>query len=1341
MNRKKIYKISLSLLIAALFIFTSVSAISTTSNTVEKGEASDEPETTRERRVTEQREIVNEDVQSLQPPGLNLVTIAGLSLGEYDIEFGEMNIIPSGTYPITVDLFNDADPEIPENALVKVFAEVYKKCCGEEVLMYETSFEDNFDIYNNWMQIDIDCGMDPDNNVGFFDTWTWTDARAYCDDHSFKNTMYAIYKGNQDDYLMCTRSFDVRDQYGVKVNFKIWVEGQGDTLYQYGPGLGVYSIFDYLDFEVGDWNGNWVNPWNINTHDLPDGTPTVDMIEFLGPDLAGLPGGYNFHDTTVDIHTYSPYQDYYPKAVDLGGGWWDVTFDAPNWYLETYLGLDLEDIMFRFSWHSDPQFQFEGAYVDCFEVWSLEDCEIKVFQTHSQGPIEVPPCRPEEENFEFEFPLMVDLEFIEECGRKETCYDIVVWMEVINPILYWTLHDWIPPTWWELYGYEPWEYPGPQDYLVCVGDYFDVCIENLEIETSFGGRPVPPEGAMYEGEDAHIMADVHIAGTLPAENIVINAKAEEKEWVEIFSTECENMLPWSTTYGYAHATDQFAWSGSKSLGFFDKVENEYPVGTPSYVYGPTVDLADYEEVFLDYYAMFATETTFDYCNPIISDPYANFVLGSGYHAGLGTQSTGWSGTDGDIDDREDWIGPMQPRSVYQSCDLKAQWQNYFDQGFFRDPAGNTVTKVQIGFYFSSDGPWYGDSRDNHNTNQLIGWSGVCIDDISIRGLKIGETVWSDRIIIPGPCEPSETCTVQFEWEDVPFSDYKITVSSGTDGACLNFECESKSQQIRVITDLERAHYKEVDSVDLTGGDGGPWGRCSSDYDYYLSTNPDSIFYDTYADYTATLCLDGVPCLDLSDYMSTGSIMEFDAWWDLAFLAGTDYVAVEVADCVYEDGSCCGDDGYCCPDELTAWTTVASFSGTTQGPQDDDGWVHVVLDLSTAGLTTDHMCVRFVMHSNAIGHRGFLVDDLVIIEPVSGDIIFGVDTDGDGILDAPDPMDTMDNYCFDVIHYGQYWYYEDVDCCGTDGGWFNNVPALPVNDALIWGTEIMDAYEAELTILAEYSFSGTTMAYLEISDSGGSDWFILAEYTGSSGGCFTDDFNLNFWVGKPVLIRIRVHGGLSPGGGFMNVCDLAIIGKEDNVAPTSSIQMSGTMKESGWYNTGVKVVITAEDQGSGVREIHYVVDGSETVVAGDTATFTINSNGFHDIVFWAVDNVGNAESQHIVPTFKIDAGAAPTVAITAPEPGLYLFGNKILSISNVFIIGAFTIEADAEDIDSGIYKVSFYLDDELMGEDTEAPFSQYVAVRHMGAGTIKVVAEDFAQNVAEDTLDIKYYKFF
>ena len=101
---------------------------------------------------------------------------------------------------------------------------------------------------------------------------------------------------------------------------------------------------------------------------------------------------------------------------------------------------------------------------------------------------------------------------------------------------------------------------------------------------------------------------------------------------------------------------------------------------------------------------------------------------------------------------------------------------------------------------------------------------------------------------------------------------------------------------------------------------------------------------------------------------------------------------------------------------------------------------------------------------------------------------------------------------------------------------------------------------------------------------------------------------------------------------------------------------------------------------------------------------------------------------------------PTVSLTAPEPGLYLFGIKLLPTSKIIIIGAFIVEATASDAESGIYRLQFYLDGELFAEDTEPPFSVYCAIKHMGAGIIKVVAEDFVHNAAEDTLEITYYNF-
>jgi hypothetical protein len=302
--------------------------------------------------------------------------------------------------------------------------------------------------------------------------------------------------------------------------------------------------------------------------------------------------------------------------------------------------------------------------------------------------------------------------------------------------------------------------------------------------------------------------------------------------------------------------------------------------------------------------------------------------------------------------------------------------------------------------------------------------------------------------------------------------------------------------------------------------------------------------------------------------------------------------------------------------------------------------------------------------------------------------------------------------------------------------------------MVWSTEIMDAYEAYLTFQwMKNIVSSYPTVRVQVSADGGTSWYTICLFdtnkpvtTDPASGTYS--YDLTPFVGQQILIRVLVDStdwqGLAGAGSFC-IWNLTITGKQDTIAPVTTMTMSGTMKESGWYTTPVKFVITATDVGAGMGDIHYIVDGKETVVPGAKAEFTVSANGEHNVEYWGVDKVGNVEPHHIVPTFRIDAGAAPTVSITAPENGLYLFGKKLMSFSKPFIIGAFTAEATANDADSGVYRVTFYLDGEVVGEDTTAPFSAYIAQKHMGAGTLKVVAEDFAQNKAEASLDITYYK--
>jgi hypothetical protein len=1235
------------------------------------------------------------------PIGQQLCPVGILSLDS--ITPGIWDNIKAGCYPIEISIFNDGQCG---PALVKAFVDIYEKTEGEHVIMYETDFEDNFDIYNNWVQIDADSGL----TGGYYDSWSWSDARAYCGDHSFKSTMYDVYKGNQDDYLQCTKSFDITDQEGINISFNFWVDGQGGD-HVIPNGAGRYTPVDYLDFEFGDQFGNWFNP-NVNLMSFVD-----HKWWFL------LEGDYYFFDTSIQRYWYHPYKDYTHHTIDLGGGWWHTWFEISKQDVIN-LGLDPTDVMFRFSWHTDPEFQYEGAYVDCVKVVSIESYESKVFQSHSQGPFEIP-----EGISSYTFPLEW---CVEGDDTKEDCYDIKLWLQVLDP-----MHE----------SLSDWGMPGMLDIYVCVSDWYDCDVIDMEIETSFGGQLIiPGPGIMTQGEDAHITAWVHFDGTLPATDIPVTVNAYPKYWETVYTHDCETMAGWSTA-GDAHATDKDAWSGSKSFGFFDAVNNEYDFDAFDYAYGPTIDF-DVEELFMDFYYKCNTESgADDFFAPGFQAPYFNFVLGSGY-----AQSPTTPPPIGGF--QPEWRGPLQPMSNYHSVDLLALYDWY--SHYLRDPQGDPVYNLKVGGFLTTDDDLINTHPSAHTQDPPVMWSGVYIDDISIRAQKLGDSVFTQTVIIPGPVEPCDIVEVQFEWEDVPYSNYKIVVTCEDENACGNLEDDGESAQILVVSDLEKAHPKEVESIDLSDGGYGEWGPSSSDYDNYLASNYQYWDYPSYTDAVAQIC-PGTPGaetkIDVSNIgIGNPVIMCFDAWWDIE--AGWDYAVIEVANYPAEH---CTDwyqveidpcnFGY--DEQYLMWySTCENYYGYFNffypclPVPDGDGWLNgMCVDLNEAfdflgGLMGafvrgDEIEVRFRLYSDSgWNQRGIKIDDLDII---------GLDPDlNNGYLeDGPDTMDTMDNFCMSSLMYGQFW--EEV----APAEWCAFWPDCGgIEDALVWTTEIMDAYEAYLTFETMFDFDGDAEGRVQISSDGGATWYTLALYTdghtNDGMGWFTEHFDISAHAGNPILVRFiyENHGTF----GIWCIKELQITGKKDTSAPTSHIQMTGTMKESGWYSTPVSITITAEDEGSGVKEIHYKLDGVETVVAGDTATFTVSGDGEHNIEFWAVDFTGNEGEHFTIPTFRIDSGSAPTVAITAPEPGLYLFGNKILSASKVIIIGAFTIEATASDAESGIYRVQFYLDGDIIAEDTEAPFSTYCAEKHMGAGTIKVVAEDFAQNTAEDTLDITYYKF-
>ena len=99
-------------------------------------------------------------------------------------------------------------------------------------------------------------------------------------------------------------------------------------------------------------------------------------------------------------------------------------------------------------------------------------------------------------------------------------------------------------------------------------------------------------------------------------------------------------------------------------------------------------------------------------------------------------------------------------------------------------------------------------------------------------------------------------------------------------------------------------------------------------------------------------------------------------------------------------------------------------------------------------------------------------------------------------------------------------------------------------------------------------------------------------------------------------------------------------------------------------------------------------------------------------------------------------------ITSPATGyLYLFGDQLFPLKSgktIFLFGGIPVAANFTAEGAPIKTVQFYLDDVLINEDTTAPYSVTLSVKHSGPATIKVTAIDILGRSASDTLNIDYY---
>jgi hypothetical protein len=198
--------------------------------------------------------------------------------------------------------------------------------------------------------------------------------------------------------------------------------------------------------------------------------------------------------------------------------------------------------------------------------------------------------------------------------------------------------------------------------------------------------------------------------------------------------------------------------------------------------------------------------------------------------------------------------------------------------------------------------------------------------------------------------------------------------------------------------------------------------------------------------------------------------------------------------------------------------------------------------------------------------------------------------------------------------------------------------------------------------------------------------VILDGSGSSdpdGNPLTYTWSWNNGIAEGVSPMVSLPLGttvvmLTVSDGKATATDAVTITVSDSTPPVTT----ATGGSEDWYNANVISTFSASDSCSGVKEVRYSVDGSETVVSGNYASATITTEGTHNVTYYAVDNAGNMESSKSM-TVKIDK--TPPVLNLSTNPNiLWPPNHKMTDV---------TIGGGASDNLSGVDSVTFTVKDE------------------------------------------------
>ena len=206
-------------------------------------------------------------------------------------------------------------------------------------------------------------------------------------------------------------------------------------------------------------------------------------------------------------------------------------------------------------------------------------------------------------------------------------------------------------------------------------------------------------------------------------------------------------------------------------------------------------------------------------------------------------------------------------------------------------------------------------------------------------------------------------------------------------------------------------------------------------------------------------------------------------------------------------------------------------------------------------------------------------------------------------------------------------------------------------------------------------------------------------------------------------------------GIMPVCGLARDAFLDVSAPSTTAVLSGTLGENGWYRSDLELTLIAEDgeNGSSVKEIHYIIDGEETIVQGSTASLTVSGDGRHAVSWYAIDN---AENKEVPQEMSINIDTTPPPFTLTVDPPILWPPNH--TMRDVVVGGA------AADEGSGVASEVIIVDDDYGIHNMTVPdFGSTIQLESWREGgdldgrtyTITATVTDNAGNTSTGTVTV------